>query len=101
MCEGTPIALPRSWQSVRTYVPSLQATRIRRPAPRAEQRQAVDRYAAGLAFDDLSFARELVEPASLMVCRGVHRRRLRDPSDKARQRFVQQLRPVFGDLAFR
>ena len=47
-----------------------------------EQRRAVDRDLARLAFDALAFAREFVEPLSFMVDRREHRRHLRDPPDE-------------------
>ncbi len=102
---GMPIASPRSWQSVRTYVPSLQAMRSRaRVSARfeldAQQGQPVDR----------DRARARVRPSSLRVRvrRAAAGRDARAEyiggicaiaADESPQRRFQALGPIGGHVA--
>ena len=82
---------PRSSHSVRTYVPSLQATRMRtRVAVEPQHAQVVDRDLARLALDVHALARQLVQPPPLVVHRTVHRRHLFDDAREPRRAASQQ-----------
>ena len=75
-----PSALPRSWQSVRTYVPLEQRTRraySRRPSPSSSSSSWMV-IAAGLPLDLLAPAGQLIELLAADFNGGIHGRDLLD-----------------------
>ena len=86
MCAGTPIASPSSWQSVRMYVPSLQAMRKRAVFGGSTPKRVKPYTVTARARRSTTFpsTRELVEALSGVPHGGEHRRLLRDLADETR-----------------
>ena len=85
-----PSARPRSWQSVRTYVPFEQRTRIGPVRALAlQQLQRMDGDASRPARDLLSSAGQLIELLAVYLDGGVHGRDLLDGAEELPQSGLQ------------
>src|SRR6516162_1074224 len=65
----------------------------------SQERESIDRHAARPPLDVLALARKLVEALALMTRSRIHRRRLRDPSDKLGKCALQARRPIARNIA--